>query len=87
MNIIRKEDLLIDSENNIRINPEKEITYYKNGEKKSIEINGETYYTQSSGAKQIIPGMIRDAKTYITSVGLYNNANELIAIAKLSKPI
>lgn len=47
MNIIRKEDLLIDSENNIRINPEKEITYYKNGEKKSIEINGETYYTQS----------------------------------------
>jgi len=47
----------------------------------------ETYYTQSSGVKQIIPGMIRDAKTYITSVGLYNNANELIAIAKLSKPI
>ena len=47
----------------------------------------ETYYTQSSGVKQIVPGMIRDPKTYITTVGLYNNSNELLAVAKLSKPI
>ena len=31
--------------------------------------------------------MKQDPKTYITSVGLYNNANELLAIAKLSRPI
>ena len=48
----------------------------------------ETYYTQSvAGVKEIIPGMKTDPKTYITTVGLYNNANELLAIAKLSKPI
>ncbi len=28
-----------------------------------------------------------DPKTYITTVGLYNNDNELLAIAKLSKQI
>jgi len=48
----------------------------------------ETFYTQSAaGTKQIIPGLRSDPKTYITTVGLYNNDNELLAIAKLSKPI
>jgi len=48
----------------------------------------ETFYTQSiAGTKQIIPAMSTEPKTYITTVGLYNDANELIAIAKLSKPI
>tara|TARA_B100000902_G_C27322317_1_gene925536 strand:+ start:11039 stop:12064 length:1026 start_codon:yes stop_codon:yes gene_type:complete len=48
----------------------------------------ETFYTQSiAGTKQVIPAMSTEPKTYITTVGLYNNANELIAIAKLSKPI
>jgi len=31
--------------------------------------------------------MINNPSTYITSVGLYNDANELLAIAKLSKPL
>ena len=31
--------------------------------------------------------MKSDPKTYITTVGMYNNANELLAIAKLSRPI
>lgn len=30
---------------------------------------------------------VKEPQTYITSVGLYNNFNELIGIAKLSKPI
>ena len=48
----------------------------------------ETFYTQSvAGVKEVIAGMKTDPKTYITTVGLYNNANELLAIAKLSKPI
>jgi len=48
----------------------------------------ETYYTKSiAGVKQIIPGMATDPKTYITTVGLYNDSDELLAIAKLSKPI
>lgn len=48
----------------------------------------ESFYTESvKGVKRIIPGLQSDPKTYITTVGMYNEANELIAIAKLSKPI
>jgi len=48
----------------------------------------ETFYTQSvAGNKQVISGLSSDPKTYITTVGLYNNQSELIAIAKLSKPL
>ena len=48
----------------------------------------ETYYTQSAaGQKQIIAGLATDPKTYITTVGLYNAASELLAVAKLSQPI
>ena len=48
----------------------------------------ETFYTESvAGVKQVISGMATEPKTYITTVGLYNNGNELLAIAKLSRPI
>ena len=48
----------------------------------------ETYYTKSAaGTRLILPGLRTDPKTYITTVGLYNDSNELLAIAKLSKPI
>ena len=29
----------------------------------------------------------KNPKTFITQVGLYNNSNELLAVAKLSKPL
>ena len=45
-----------------------------------------TYATQSDGSLTQ-PTFFKDPKTYITQVGLYNDANELLAIAKLSKPI
>jgi len=48
----------------------------------------ETFYTKSAaGTRVIIPGLRTDPKTYITTVGLYNETNELLAVAKLSKPI
>ena len=48
----------------------------------------ETFYTESiSGVKQVIAGLASDPKTYITTVGLYNSDTELLAIAKLSRPI
>jgi len=31
--------------------------------------------------------MQTDPKVYVTSIGLYNNDNELLAVAKLSKPV
>ena len=48
--------------------------------------NNPSYVTGSNG-KLLQQTFIGDPKTYITTVGLYNNDNELLAIAKLSKPL
>ena len=48
--------------------------------------NNPTYTTGSDGTFKE-PSFETDPKTYITSVGLYNDANELIAVAKTSQPI
>ena len=48
--------------------------------------NNPTYISGSEGRLNQST-FVGDPKTYITSVGLYNNDNELLAIAKLSKPI
>ena len=45
-----------------------------------------TYYTGSNAELQN-PTFVQDPKSYITTVGLYNNANELLAVAKLSQPL
>jgi hypothetical protein len=45
-----------------------------------------TYATQSDGSLTQAT-FYKDPKTFITQVGLYNDDNELLAIAKLSKPI
>jgi hypothetical protein len=48
--------------------------------------NNPTFITGSTGQfKQAT--FERDPKVYITSVGLYNDASELLAVAKISKPI
>jgi hypothetical protein len=48
--------------------------------------NNTSYVTGSVG--QISQtSFIGDPKTYITTVGLYNNSQELLAVAKLSKPL
>jgi len=48
--------------------------------------NNPTFSTGSLGALRH-PTMIKDPKTYITTVGLYNDRQELLATAKLSKPL
>ena len=45
-----------------------------------------TFFTGSDGAL-VQSTFFKDPKVYITTVGLYNDDNELLAIAKLSKPI
>ena len=45
-----------------------------------------TYYS-GSNANLTISSFRTDPKAYITTVGLYNQANELLAVAKLSRPI
>ena len=44
-------------------------------------------FTSGSQGAFAHPSMYRDPKVYITTVGLYNDRNELLAIAKLSKPL
>tara|TARA_R110001592_G_scaffold204278_8_gene454367 strand:- start:918 stop:2117 length:1200 start_codon:yes stop_codon:yes gene_type:complete len=44
-------------------------------------------FTSGSQGEFSHPSMYRDPKVYITTVGMYNDRNELLAIAKLSKPL
>jgi hypothetical protein len=48
--------------------------------------NNPTFVSGSDGTFNE-PSFETDPKTYITSVGLYNDANELMAVAKTSQPI
>lgn len=48
--------------------------------------NNPTYVTGSLGELRF-DSFISDPKVYITTVGLYNDYNELVAIAKLSQPV
>ena len=48
--------------------------------------NNPTYITGSDGSFTEV-SFESDPKTYITTVGLYNDSNELIAVAKTSQPI
>ena len=45
-----------------------------------------TFFTQSDGSLTV-SSMQNDPKVYVTTVGLYNDNNELLAVAKLSKPL
>ena len=48
--------------------------------------NNPTFFTASDGTFTNAT-FFKDPKTYITTVGLYNDANELLAVAKLSQPV
>ena len=45
-----------------------------------------TFVSGSDGSFQN-PTFFKNPKSYVTQVGLYNNSNELLAVAKLSKPL
>jgi hypothetical protein len=48
--------------------------------------NNPSYVTGSVGELSQTT-FVNDPKTYITTVGLYNDSQELLAVAKLSKPL
>lgn len=48
--------------------------------------NNPTYYTGSNPQTVLEPFRIKPL-TYLTTIGLYNDSNELLAVAKLSRPI
>jgi len=48
--------------------------------------NNPSFYTGSDGQFRH-PSFVGDPKTYITTIGLYNEQNELLAVSKLSQPL
>lgn len=48
--------------------------------------NNPSFFNESNGAI-VNTDFIADPRVYVTSIGLYNGSNELLAIAKLSKPV
>jgi hypothetical protein len=56
----------------------------KNGE---YNYSNNPSFTTGSYGNLRIPSFINDPKTYVTTVGLYNDRQELLAVSKLSQPI
>lgn len=48
--------------------------------------NNPTFFDETNGQINQVT-FINDPRTYVTTIGLYNADNELVAIAKLSKPV
>jgi hypothetical protein len=48
--------------------------------------NNPTFYNETNGSL-VNTDFIQDPRVYATTIGLYNPANELLAVAKLSKPV
>ena len=48
--------------------------------------NNPTYYTSSDGTLKV-PTFIGDPHTYLTTIGLYDDGNALLAVAKVSVPL
>jgi hypothetical protein len=58
----------------------------KNGEYNYT--NNPSYYTTAEDGSKVILDVFKDKPlTYASTIGLYNDANELVAVAKLSRPI
>jgi len=56
------------------------------GNKKFNFSSNPTYFTASDGSFTN-PTFFKNPKSFITQVGMYNDANELLAVAKLSRPL
>jgi hypothetical protein len=56
--------------------------------RKSNSTTHPPYFSISSSAGTILfNDFVQNPSTYISSVGMYNDNNELLAVAKLSKPL
>jgi hypothetical protein len=48
--------------------------------------NNPTFYNNTNG-QILVEEFVDDPRVYVTSIGMYNDNNELLAVAKLSKPL
>ena len=81
---------VIESGSFFRARSEEEVTsthYFCRIQNKDYNFsNNPTFFTSSDGSFTNA-SFFKDPKVYITTVGLYNENNELLAVAKLSKPL
>ena len=61
--------------------------YYCNASPDEFNYSTNPSYTDSNGKIQVVEDDIDIPFSYITTVGLYNDSGELLAVAKLSRPI
>ena len=54
---------------------------------KQFNFSSNPTFTSGSNGDFTVSTFEKNPKTFITQVGLYNNSNELLAVAKLSKPL
>ena len=55
---------------------------------RNTDFNYSTNPSMISGSGEFVhSSLINNPQTFITTVGLYNDANELLSVAKLSKPL
>ena len=74
---------------NFQLNSEETITSdYIFVRIKNSDFNYTTNPSMISGSGEFyFPSLVENPQTYITTVGMYNDNNELLAVAKLSKPL
>ena len=61
--------------------------YFVRANNKDFNFSANPTFSTGSDGSLTQASFFKDPKTFITQVGLYNDENELLAIAKLSKPI
>lgn len=79
-----------DSDNGFQARSEEEVKstfFFVRAKNAEYNFSNNPSYVSGSNGKFNQQTFVGDPKSYITTVGLYNNDNELLAIAKLSKPL
>jgi len=61
--------------------------YFIRANNKDFNFSSNPTFSTGSDGSLTQGTFFKDPKTFITQVGLYNDENELLAIAKLSKPL
>jgi hypothetical protein len=61
--------------------------YFVRAPNQEFNFSSNPTFATSSDGSFTIGSFFKNPKSYITQIGLYNDANELLAIAKLSKPL
>jgi hypothetical protein len=61
--------------------------YFVRATNREFNFSNNPTFTTGSDGTFTESSFVRDPRTFITTVGLYNNSNELLAVAKTSQPI